>query len=148
MVEREAPLAEVITALGTQAQQVKTLEERRALIDVATTLAQTSEGRFLIDQILGSSFVAWLRFDVASILVWIPAMIVYANSDLTPPRAWLGPWNGEYVWPESELLSRQLSQSISAVWQSNYPAFLELFLLDGPDLQGQMARFARISTPV
>jgi hypothetical protein len=49
MVEREAPLAEVITALGTQAQQVKTLEERRALIDVATTLAQTSEGRFLID---------------------------------------------------------------------------------------------------
>ena len=33
------------------------------------------------------------------------------------------------------------------MWLNNWRPFVELFLFDGPDLQGRMARFARVWTP-
>jgi hypothetical protein len=40
----------------------------------------------------------------------------------------------------------QLDGEISAVWENNRLPFVELFLFDGPDLQGRLARFVGVHT--
>jgi hypothetical protein len=51
------------------------------------------------------------------------------------------------MWPESELQLRNLDLQIAAVWLDNGRPFVELFLFDGPELQGRLTRFARVHTP-
>jgi hypothetical protein len=75
-------------------------------------------------------------------------MVVYENANASGHSAWLNPHEDEAIYTVSMLQQLQLDQAISAVWQSNVHAFVELFLLDGPDLQGRLLRFARVSTSV
>ena len=78
--------------------------------------------------------------------IYIPAIVVYDNPSSVWPAVWLSPWQDETVWPVAALQQAQLDQAISAVWEDNIRPFVELFLFDGPDLQGGLVRVARVHT--
>src|SRR5262249_30086297 len=75
-----------------------------------------------------------------------PSIVVYQNANAPGRVAWMDLWEDEGVWPVATLQQLQLDQAISAVWENNLPPFVELFLFDGPDLQGRLARFVRVHT--
>src|SRR5262245_60191615 len=146
-LQRNATYAEVVQALGEEARRSKSRAEARSLLRVVEKLALTDEGRHTIDRVLTAGFIPWLSAIASRPLAYIPAIILYENADASGYSAWLNPWEDEAVWPVANLQAAHLDQAISAVWQDNNTPFVELFLFDGPDLQGRFVRVVRVNTP-
>ena len=151
-VERGAALPALVGAMGDAARTCQTVEDYRSVFGVAERLAVVGDGRHAIDDVLTPAFMPWLlaRSHLISALALPPSIILYDQADISLPgaRIWLTPWEDEAVYPVAKLQAQQLDQSISAVWQDNFPAFSELFLFGGADLRGSYMRFARVKTPV
>jgi hypothetical protein len=150
MLERGTTLLELVQAVGDAARQCETRAQLKRVLRVVEQLALTDEGRQTINSVLSPEFISWLTAVVSPRrpAIYIPAIIVYDDANTAWPAAWLSPWEDETVWPVATLQQVQLDQAISAVWQDNSRPFVELFLFDGPDLQGRLARIARVHTPV
>ena len=151
LVGKSASVSEFLAVLGARARDVRTVEQRKELLTVFEQFAQWGEGRGAADLVLGPDFIYKLTVDyeptvVAPAGLMDPAILLSVELPFGPD-VWLNPWQDEFVWPESELQSRFLDRGISKVWLNNWRPFVELFLFDGPDLQGRMARFARVWTP-
>jgi hypothetical protein len=147
LLDRKATYTEVVQALGDETRRSKGRAEYRSLLRVVEQLAQTDEGRQTIDRVLTAGFIPWLTTIASSPLSYIPAIILYENADGSGHSAWLNCWEDEAVWPVANLQAAHLDQTISAVWQDNNWPFVELFLFDGPDLQGRLVRIARVKSP-
>lgn len=157
LVGKSASVAEFLAVLGARARDARTMDQRKELFTVFEQFALWREGRDAADLILGPDFAYKLTLDyephvAAPAGLRDPAIIV-SPADVpvifpgANPGVWLNPWQDEFVWPEKELQSRHIDRRISQVWLNNWRPFVELFLFDGPDLQGRMARFARVWTP-
>lgn len=157
LVGKSASVSEFLAVLGARARDARTMDQRKELFTVFEQFALWREGRDAADLILGPDFAYKLTLDyephvAAPAGLRDPAIIV-SPADVkvifpgANPGVWLNPWQDEFVWPEKELQSRHIDRRISQVWLNNWRPFVELFLFDGPDLQGRMARFARVWTP-
>ena len=148
LIERGATYAELAQEIGNVATRSSGSHRVAQLLHVVEQMIVTDEGRKAIDLVLTPGFVAELFAASMRPLILIPAMIVYENANASGHSAWLNPHEDEVVDPVGALQQSQLDRAISAVWQSNTRPFVELFLFDGPDLQGRLIRFARVTTPV
>ncbi|MCD9112991.1 hypothetical protein [Bradyrhizobium japonicum] len=157
LVGKSASVSEFLVVLGARARDARTMDQRKELFTVFEQFALWREGRDAADLILGPDFAYKLTLDyephvAAPAGLRDPAIIV-SPADVpvifpgANPGVWLNPWQDEFVWPEKELQSRHIDRRISQVWLNNWRPFVELFLFDGPDLRGRMARFARVWTP-
>jgi len=148
LLERGTTVLELVEAVGDAARAGYSRAQLRRVLNVVEQLALVDDVRQAIDTKLGPNFIPWL-ITVAlpqRPAVYVPAIIVYDNPNAVWPAAWLSPWQDETVWPVGALQQAQLDQDISAVWEDNIRPFVELFLFDGPDLQGGLARIARVHT--
>jgi hypothetical protein len=148
LIERGTTFQELVEKVGQVARDTKSRAGLRTVLRLVEQLALTDEGRQTIDRVLTPGFIHWLTGVTASVpLIAVPAMVVYESAN-SPFGAWINPREDEAVWPVATLQQLQLDQAISAIWQSNIFPFVELFLFDGPDLQGRFARFTRVQSPV
>ncbi|MGY2907045.1 hypothetical protein [Bradyrhizobium sp. URHC0002] len=151
LVGKSASVPEFLAVLGARARAAQTVEQRKELLTVLEQFALWGEGRDAVDLVLGPDFAYKLTLDyqpgvVAPAGLMDPAIIVSADPPLSL-TAWLNPWQDELVWPERILKNLWINRRVSKVWLNNWRPFVELFLFDGPDLQGRMVRFARVWTP-
>jgi len=139
---------ELVEKLGQVARDTESRTQRQTVLRVVEQLALTDEGRQTIDRVLTPGFIPWLTAftPAAHSALFVPAIIVYQNANAPGRYAWMSPWEDEVVWPVVTLQQLQLDQAISAEWEDNSRPFVELFLFDGPDLQGRLARFVRVQT--
>ena len=152
LVGKSASVSEFLAVLGARARDARTVEQRKELFTVFEQFAQWGEGRDAADLVLGPDFIYGLTDRLRTGLsprrrVQGSGHHCLPSTSEWGPDVWLNPWQDEFVWPESELQPRFLDRRISKVWLNNWRPFVELFLFDGPDLQGRMARFARVWTP-
>src|SRR5262249_48702810 len=149
LIERGTTFVELVETLGEVARGAQTMDQRRNLLRVVEQLGVTDEGRETIDRVLGPGFIPWLTAATlpAHLASYVPVMIVFENANAPGRSAWISPWEDEEVWPVATLQQLNLDQAISAVWQTNSQPFVELFLFDGPDLQGRFTRIVRVQTP-
>jgi hypothetical protein len=150
LVERGTTFVELVQTVGEVARRSESRAQRRSLLGVVEQLAMTDEGRQTLDRILTPGFISWLVAITAPsrLAFFIPAIIVFENANAPGKWGWITPWDDEEVWPVATLQQLQLDQTISAVWQDNIRPFVELFLFDGPDLQGRLTRIVRVQTAI
>ena len=157
LVGKSASVSEFLAVLGARARDARTVEQRKELFTVFEQFALWGQGRHAADLVLGPDFIYKLTLDYqptvaapvglrdpAIIVAPVDVRVIFSGAN---PGVWLNPWQDEFVWPESELQSRRIDRRISNVWLNNWRPFVELFLFDGPDLQGRLARFARVWSP-
>jgi hypothetical protein len=144
LVDKSAPVLEFLAAMDPRARDARSVEHRQELLTVFEQFVQWEAGRRAADLLLGPDFIHRLTVDKPA-MVAPPAIVVFVDNG---PSASLNPWQDEFVWSESELQQRNLDLRITKVWLNNSRPFVELFLFDGPDLQGRLARFARVQTPI
>ncbi|MBM4206416.1 MAG: hypothetical protein FJ194_20110 [Gammaproteobacteria bacterium] len=160
LIQPESSLRDLVYLLGARLHVIATTGEEKTRrheespglqladpLEITRTISATDVGRQLIREILGEKFLQWMDFTDLKLLIWIPAIILYPGQVSAETAVWLPLWNNEAIWPERELAARGLSQNIAAVWQDNSVPFIELFLFDGPDLQGTFQRTLRVQTP-
>jgi hypothetical protein len=145
LIERGTTFAELVSEVGRRSESPA---EHHNVLRVVEQLAQTEQGRQTIDRVLSPGFIHSLKTVIPQKppLWFIPAIKVYQNANAPGIEAWISPFEDEEVWPVAFLQAVQLDQAISAVWESNLRTFVELFLFDGTDLQGRLARFVRVYT--
>ena len=150
LLERGATFGEFAAGMGQAARDSTTPAQLREVLRVAEQLTLSDEGRQAVESVLTRGFLSRLTALVpyAHVEAFRPAMIVYEAPNTAWPAAWLSPWEDETIWPVASLQLAQLDQAISSVWQDNYRPFVELFLFNGTNLQGQFARIARVQSPV
>src|SRR5262245_61082058 len=150
LIERGTTYVELVQTVGEAARRTESRAQRRSLLGVVEQLALTDEGRQTLDRTLTPAFISWLVAITAPsrLAFFIPAIIVFENANAPGNWGWITPWNDEEVWPVATLQQLQLDQTISAVWQDNIRPFVELFLFDGPDLQGRLTRIVRVQTAI